>query len=57
MILGFATAIAAVALAACGGGSKSAATTTTADPQALQHYVDAVRNAVDQTEQKIAVSV
>jgi len=56
-VLGFATVVAALAFVACGGGSKSAATTTTADPQAVQHYVDAVRNAVQETEDKIAVAI
>lgn len=54
-------ALAAVAvsalLAGCGGSSSSSATTTTADPQAVQHYVDAVRDAVNQTESRIAVAV
>jgi hypothetical protein len=54
--MALAAAVAAVALVAC-GGSKSTATTTTTDPQALQKYVTAVRNAVDEAEQKIAVAV
>jgi hypothetical protein len=50
--------LAPVTLAACSKSSNSsAATTTTADPQAVQHYVDTVRNAVNETEQKIAVTV
>ena len=50
--------VAIAALAGCGGSSKSSAgTTTTADPQAVQRYVDTVRNAVNQTEEKIAVAV
>lgn len=44
-------------LAGCGGSSGGAATTTTADPQAVQRYVDSVRNAVNQTEERIAVAV
>jgi hypothetical protein len=44
-------------LAGCGGSSSSSAPTTTADPQAVQHYVDAVRDAVNQTESRIAVAV
>jgi hypothetical protein len=56
MGLALAATVAAVGLVAC-GGSKTSATTTTADPQALQKYVTAVRSAVDQTEEKIAVAV
>ena len=52
----FAIAVSAL-LAACGGSSSGSATTTTADPQAVQHYVDTVRDAVNQTESRIAVAV
>src|SRR4051794_17772209 len=57
------TALALMALAVsfvfigCGGSSGGAATTTTADPQAVQRYVDSVRDAVNQTEERIAVAV
>jgi hypothetical protein len=50
--------VAVAALTGCSGSSKTAAaTTTTADPQATQKYADVVRAAVNQTEQKIAVTV
>jgi hypothetical protein len=55
--MALAAAIATVGLVACGGSKASSTTTTTADPQAVQKYVTAVRSAVDETEQKIAVAV